>query len=155
MSTQPGHYTLMDELMADPVKPLPVRDRQYTIGGMLQALAAIKTDPVPSLTHWRVLSDMVNIMHTLIDMGELTDENALLHDAMEAMVGAAERHKAGHPLRFDGPGVQSMAALAEDYTTVIETLPARTMIRSHRLTEKRIHAIRKGKKRPSDVVVEI
>lgn len=152
---QPGHYTLIDELMADPVNPLPAENRRYTVGGMLQALDAIKTDPTPSVAHWRVLSDMVNMMDTLIEMGELEDNGGLINDAIVAMKGAAARQKAGQPLRFDGPGVLAMAALAEDFSAAVDALPARTMIRCHRQTEKRIRAIRKGQKRANDVVVEV
>lgn len=156
MKTTHGHYTLLDEMMASPTEPLPLKDRLYTVSGMQQALFAIKVDPHPSVVDWRVLSDMVNLMHTLVDMGELEDGQNLLRDAMESMVDAANRHKGGHTLRFDGPGVRAMTALFEDYSQALDALPARTMIRCHRLTEKRMRDIRSGKKRlPTDVLVEV
>lgn len=156
MSRTPvGHYTLWDELMADAVKPLPLAHRLYTIGGMQQALDSIKRDPQPSVLDWRVLSDMVNLMNTLVDMGELLDARDLLDDAHRAMSIAAAHHKAGRALRFDGPGVQAMDALFADYTTVVNELPARVLIRCHRATEKRMRAIHKGHVRSTDQIVEL
>jgi hypothetical protein len=40
-----------------------------------------------------------------------------------------------------------------NYAELLDMLPARTMIRCHRLTEKRIHAILDGRKRPHDVEI--
>lgn len=150
-----GHYSLWDELMADPVKPLAVKDRLYTVGGMQQALEKLKSDPHPTVADWRLLSDMVNLMHTLVDMGELFDSQELLRDVMEAMVDVSNRHKAGQALRFDGPGLRAMHSLFEDFAQVLDVLPARTMVRCHRLTEKRMRAILNGQVRPSDVVVQL
>lgn len=41
----------------------------------------------------------------------------------------------------------------EDYAMVLETLPARSMVRCHRLTEQRIAEILAGKRQPHDVEV--
>ena len=71
------------------------------------------------------------------------------------MVKASDRHKAGQALRFDGPGVQSMSALFEDFSLAVSVLPARTMIRCHRLTVKRLQAIRKGQVKTAGRRVEI
>ena len=149
------YYTLWDELRADPVEPLPMKDRINTVGKIGDSLKALKLDPSPSVEDWRRLSDMVNMVHTLVDMGEMVDAQALLNDACEAMVKAADRHKADLTLRFDGPGVQSMSALFEDFSLAVSVLPARTMIRCHRLTVKRLQAIRKGQVKTAGRRVEI
>lgn len=149
------HYSVLDELMASPTQALPAASRQHLVGVMLQALAAIKADPAPSTDHWKALSDMVNMMETLVQAGELEDTNRLIDDAVGAMVRAANRFKAGQALRFDGEGVQTMAALAEDFAAAVEALPARVMVRCHRATEKRIGAIRAGRHQPGDVLVEL
>jgi hypothetical protein len=39
------------------------------------------------------------------------------------------------------------------YRDLLEVLPARTMIKAHRETERRIHEILVGKKQPHDVEV--
>lgn len=148
-------YTLWDELCADPVQPLSIRDRLNTVGKMGESLAAIKLDPIPAVEDWRRLADMVSMVHTLVDMGELVDSHALLSDAFEAMTKAADRHKAGQTLRFDGPGVQAMDALFQDFSEAVSVLPARTMIRCHRLSTKRLQAVRKGQQKVSGRVVAI
>lgn len=153
MST--GHYTLWDELQADPVQPLPLKDRINTVERMAGSLAALKLDPCPSVEDWRRLSDMVNMVTTLRDMGEMEDSQALLADACEAMVKASDRYRADQPLRFDGPGVQAMDALFQDFTEAVSVLPARTLIRCHRLTVKRLQAIRKGQLKVAGRRVEI
>lgn len=150
-----GSYTLWDELRADPVEPLPLKDRVNTIEKMRDSLAALKLDPVPSVEDWRRLSDMVNMVVTLRDIGEMVDADALLADACEAMVKASDRFKAGQPLRFDGLGVQAMSALFEDFAEAVSVLPARTMIRCHRLTTKRMQAIRKGQIKFTGRLVEV
>lgn len=150
-----GHYTLWDELRADPVQPLSIKDRLNTVGKMSDSMAALKLDPCPPVEDWRRLSDMVNMVHTLVDMGEMVDSQALLADVFEAMVKASDRYKADQPLRFDGPGVQAMDALFQDFSTAVSVLPARTMIRCHRLTVKRLQAVRKGQQKVSGRVVAI
>lgn len=150
-----GHYSLWDELRADPVQPLAIQDRINTVGRMADSMAALKLDPCPPVEDWRRLSDMVNMVHTLVDMGEMVDSQALLADVFEAMVKASDRYKAGQPLRFDGPGVQAMDALFQDFSTAVSVLPARTMIRCHRLTVKRLQAVRKGQQKVSGRVVAI
>lgn len=150
-----GHYSLWDELRADPVQPLAIQDRINTVGKMADSMAALKLDPCPPVEDWRRLSDMVNMVHTLVDMGEMVDSQALLADVFEAMVKASDRYKADQPLRFDGPGVQAMDALFQDFSTAVSVLPARTMIRCHRLTVKRLQAIRKGQQRVSGRVVAL
>lgn len=150
-----GHYSLWDELRADPVQPLAIQDRINTVGKMADSMAALKLDPCPPVEDWRRLSDMVNMVHTLVDMGEMVDSQALLADVFEAMVKASDRYKAGQPLRFDGPGVQAMDALFQDFSTAVSVLPARTMIRCHRLTVKRLQAVRKGQQKVSGRVVAI
>jgi hypothetical protein len=44
-------------------------------------------------------------------------------------------------MRLDGPGLQAVRAVLEDYQAALECLPARTMVRCHRATEKRIREI--------------
>jgi hypothetical protein len=41
----------------------------------------------------------------------------------------------------------------EDYAALLDVLPARTMIHCHRLTEKRIHEMLDGKRKPHDVEI--
>ena len=69
------------------------------------------------------------------------------------MAKAGQRNLAGGVIRLDGPGIQAVRAVLRDYAELIEVLSARTMVRCHRLTEKRIHDILQGRLRPHDVEI--
>lgn len=145
-------YTLLDECTASPSEPLPVEKRTHQLTRMLQAQAAMETDPHPGTDDWRVLSDAVNITETLVEIGAMVDASGMLADAVAAMARAGHRHRlTGARLRLDAGDIQTMRALLEDYAAALAALPARTMVRAHRLTEKRIREILSGKRRPHDV----
>jgi hypothetical protein len=93
-------------------------------------------------------------METLIvDMKVCEDTSGLLMDAITAMAMAGKRNMAGGAIRLDGAGIQAVRAVLEDYAALLDMLPARTMIRCHRLTEKRIHELLDGKRKPHDVEI--
>ena len=147
-------YSMLDEMMASPTEPLTQEKRQYQLLRMYEGLRALEIAPEPSTEDWRVVSDAVNLMETLIlEMKICEDASGLLMDAITAMAKAGQRNLAGGAIRLDGPGIQAVRAVLRDYAELIEVLPARTMVRCHRLTEKRILNILQGKLRPHDVEI--
>lgn len=147
-------YSMLDEMMASPTEPLTQEKRQYQLLRMYEGLRALEIAPEPSTEDWRVVSDAVNLMETLIlEMKICEDTSGLLMDAITAMAKAGQRNLAGGAIRLDGPGIQAVRAVLRDYAELIEVLPARTMVRCHRLTEKRILDILHGKLRPHDVEI--
>lgn len=177
-------YTLFDVMLASPSEPLAEHLRRHQLTRMHQGLEAMEKAPVPTTDDWRVVSDAVNIMETLVTSGsffetkedpetgetrkvpipghwhgcdgdavEITDASGLLSDAVTAMAMAGKRHKAGGNIRLDGAGIQAVRSVLADYSDLLEALPARTMIKAHRETERRIHEILVGKKKPHDVEV--
>jgi hypothetical protein len=156
-------YTLMDVIMASPLQPLPHELRGHQLNRMRNGLEAMEKSANPTTDDWRVVSDAVNIMETLVNNGpwldcdgdpvDVTDANGLLQDAVTAMAMAGKRHKNGGNIRLDGAGIQAVRAVLEDYSDMLEVLPARTMIKAHRETERRIHEILAGKKKPHDVEI--
>lgn len=146
-------YTHWHELLASPTEPMPEVARTRQLTRMWSGLAAIETAPAPTPDDWRVCSDAVNLLETLIDMGVCQDETGLLVDAIRALAEAGRRHRAGGAIRLDGAGIQSVRAVLEDYAEVLEQIPHRTAITAHRRTEKRIQAILHGRRRPHDVEV--
>lgn len=177
-------YSLIDVMMASPTQPLPESHRSHQLMRMHQGLEAMEKAPQPTTDDWRVVSDAVNIMETLVTSGDLfetkidtetgeaykapipgmwygcdgqpvhiTDSSGLLQDAVTAMALAGKRHKAGGNIRLDGAGIQAVRGVLADYSDMLEALPARTMIKAHRETERRLHEILSGKKRPHDVTV--
>ncbi len=157
------HYSIWDVMLASPSELLPQQLRRHQLTRMHGGLEAMEKAPNPTTDDWRVVSDAVNIMETLINNGpwldrdgepvEITDASGLLNDAITALAMAGNRHKAGGNIRMDGAGIQAVRAVLEDYSDLLEVLPARTMIKAHRETERRIHEILTGKKRPHDVEV--
>ena len=156
------HYSLLDELTASHTEPLPQEWRTHHLTRMWQGLVALETAPAPDTDDWRVCSDAVNMLETLVKRGpwmacdgslvEIAD-NGLLDDAITALAMAGRRHRAGGSIRLDGAGIRAVRAVLEDYAMVLETLPARSMVRCHRLTEQRIAEILAGKRQPHDVEV--
>jgi len=146
-------HSLMDELLASPTEPMAQSMRLHQLTCMWQALRNLETAATPSVDDWRVLSDSVNLLETLVVMGEVQDGSGLLHDATKALHLAGKRHQRGGPIRLDGAGMHAVRSVLQDYAEVIEQLPARTMVRCHRQTEKRIREIAAGKSQPHDVAV--
>lgn len=146
-------YSLLDVMMASPVEPLPDSHRVHQLTRMYGGLHAIETAPEPTTDDWRVCSDAVNLMETLVEMQIVEDSSGLLMDAITALALAGKRHRAGGSIRLDAPGIKAVRAVLEDYAAVLEQVPARTMLQAHRQTEKRIHEILQGRKRPHDCEV--
>lgn len=160
------HYSLVHELFASDSAPMPAHTRRHQLTRMADALNEMMHAPRPGNEAWRVISDAVNLLETLVLCGEapvkdattgktiashwrgcdgnpveIADSSGLLLDAITAMAKAGERAFNGQPMRLDGPGLQAVRAVLEDYQTALECLPARTMVRCHRTTEKRIREI--------------
>ena len=150
---QATRYTLFHELCASPTEPLPESWQRTQLTSMWDGLSQLEAGKAPGPEDWSVCSDAVNLLETLVTQGEVEDTQGLLSDAITALAQAGQRHKAGQALRLSGPGMQAVRAVLEDYAAVMAVLSARTMIRCHRLTEKRLMAILAGKKLPHDVMV--
>ena len=147
-------YTILDEMMASPTEPLPLAWKTYQLTRMYEGLAAMEKAPSPTTDDWRVVSDAVNLMETLIEtMQVCEDSSGLLMDAITAMAHAGRRNTAGGAIRLEGVGIQAVRAVLEDYAALLDVLPARAMIRCHRLTEKRLHELLDGKRKPHDVEI--
>lgn len=148
-------YGLLDLLQSSPTQPMPAEYRRHQLTRMHLGQHALETAPAPSHDDWRVCSDAVNLMETLVKtMRVCEDTSGLLDAAVYALALAGARHvETGAPLRLDGPGIAAMRAVLEDYATMLNTLSERTMRQCHALTERRIHEINSGKKRPHDVTV--
>lgn len=151
---RPTRYTMIDELMASPIEPLPADYRRHQLTRMYGGLIAMETAQSPTTDDWRVVSDAINLMETLIETMQVCEDNSgLLMDAITAMAMAGRRNLAGNAIRLDGAGIQAVRAILEDYAALLDVLSARTMIRCHRLTEKRLHELLDGKRKPHDVEI--
>ena len=157
MKRKPRHkptYSLVHEMMASPTEPMSVERRTFQLTRMFEGLASIETSPSPTTDDWRVCSDVVNIMETLVvEMKVCEDQDGLLMDAVTALAMAGRRSLDGKGIRLDAPGIKAVRSILTDYASLLEVLPERTVTRAHRLTEKRIRAILDGRKAPHDIEI--
>jgi hypothetical protein len=146
-------YSLLDEMLASPTMPTPLEKRTHQLSSMWEGLASIEQAAAPTTHDWRVCSDAVNLMETLVEMQVVEDSSGLLMDAITALAMAGRRSREGNAIRLDGAGIQAVRAVLEDYAGVLEAVSHRTMLQAHRRTERRIHQILTGARRPHDVEV--
>jgi uncharacterized protein YyaL (SSP411 family) len=148
-------YGLLDTLFAAPDRPMPESRRRHQLTMMYEGLRAMEQAPNPATDDWRVVSDAVNLMETLVkEMGLCEDATCLLDDAVAAMALAGARHlQDGAPIRLDGRGIAAVRAVLSDYSTMLETLSERTMTECHRLTERRIYQIQAGQRQAHDIEI--
>jgi hypothetical protein len=147
-------YSLIQEMFASDTDPMPQSWREHTIKRMRAGLDALERGKDPSTDDWRLCSDAVNMVETLVDdLREMQDPDGLLMDAITALALAGKRNLAGKKIRLDGPGIIAMRSLLDAYQEAVEFLPARIMIRAHRRTERRLWDIQDGRRRPRDVEV--
>jgi hypothetical protein len=149
----PRTYSMMDELMASSTEPMPHKIMQHQLISMYTSLRQLETAAEPSKHDWRVASDCVNLFETLVTMGVVEDSSKLLADAVKALGEAGTRSLKSGTIRLDGLGIQAVRAVLEDYSGILAQVTYRTMVRCHRLTEKRITEILSGNKQKHDVTV--
>ena len=156
------HYTFMDELMASPSEPLELAKRTHHTGVIFASCDKL-TNGTATTNDWRIVSDVVNMIETLTthnngwwtgfdgELVHMKDETGLLMKAITAMALAGKRQLAGEELRITADNELAMRNICESYAEIIEAIPARSMVKCHRLTEKRMQDILNGRKLPHDV----
>ena len=154
MKNRKTTYSMMDALMASPTEPLPIEKRMFQLDKMWQAMDNLEKAEKPTIQDWTLVSDAVNMMEALRDLGVVEDPDGAIEDAVQAMGKAGHRSLAGNNIRLDGKDIILMRGILEDYCMALEALPARTMIRAHRHAEKRIQAILRGKVGKNDMVIK-
>jgi len=145
----------MDELFASATEPTPKAKQQYQLLRMYEGLRALENEKEPKLDDWLCLTDAINLMELMVRNMQICEDNSgLLDDATNALKQAAQRYQSLGVLRLDGAGINAVRAVLEDYSSMLETLPHRTIVQCHRLAEKRLLEIRAGKVQPHDVVIK-
>lgn len=131
-------FTLFDELLADPVLPLPPADVANRVGLAEQALLVLFSGSEPSWGCWNVCALVVGFMDAFIDQGSAADPDGLLKDAHAALTACRRRAIAARSyptLTAAETGV--LLALVEDYAECLRETSARSAVRAMRATEKR------------------
>ncbi len=133
-------YTLIDEMLASEIEPMPLEDRRHYLTRMWQGLNAMLS-PGAKEEDWGVCRDAVVMMEILVSvMGECMDDSGRIDAAIQALKRARNGHESGLKYRVTETDAQIVRGILEDYATVLESLPHRKMIRCHRLAEKSANA---------------
>lgn len=144
-------YSMLNVMMADPDRPMKDSARDHQLTRMWSGLAALETAVTPTQQDWIAVSDAVNMMESLVEMGFAKDEDNLIEEAVFILKATAERYKNGQQLRLTGAGIQLIRGILEDYTELTKQIDERTMVQAHRRTEMRIQDILFGRAKPKDI----
>jgi len=144
-------YSMLDVMMSSPERPMKDSARTHQLTRMWGGLAAMETAENPTQADWIAVTDAVNMMETLVEMGFAKDEDNLIEEAVLILKATAERYKGTNQLRLTGAGIQLLRGILEDYAALIEQIDERTMVHCHRKTEMRIQDILMGRGKEKDV----
>lgn len=138
----PYSYTLAQELSASERQPLHQRKREPLAAAVLAAVHAVGYAS-PTVQHWRDLADAANLSETLLGMGVFTEPGAqsLFADSVAAVVDLGRKHGHGQEMRLNAVQLGHLVEFGEAYGQVLEVIPARTFIRAHRATERRLREL--------------
>lgn len=148
-------FSLRDIQRASGTKPVPAQKLDGHLERVGQGLLDLQRAASPSLAAWRDLSDAINILESLKEMGLVADDGDEITRAKDAMGEAGARHQETGTLRLSGPGIQTLRALLDDYSEVVRGVTERDFIRACYRTEARIRQILRGNVRAGDRVIAI
>lgn len=149
------NFTAMDELMASPVAPVPESRLATHLLRLHTGLDALIGGEQVDFAAWRDMSDAVNILESLAEMGLVQDPEGQITAAKNAMGEAGARRLDGGPLQLSEEGAQVLRGLLTDYDAVVLALTERQFIQACRRTERRVRAILRGQVSSGDKVVAI
>lgn len=138
------------------MRPASVHRRNAVLVRFLSALDAMASGQHPGEAEWRDLSDAINTVETLaLHMGKLDQSEAmpLVNASIAAMVGAANRFKAGKGMRLDAPGLQALRDVIDVYRQCMEGLTEREMEQAQAETQRRVNILLRAKQQSREVVM--
>jgi hypothetical protein len=134
-------------------------EQRRLLGRFYSALETITRGDHPGVDEWRDLSDALNCVETLaLHMGKLVPAEVMptVNAAIEGMVNASKRYKAGQGMRLDAAGLAAVRLVLDIYAQCIEGLTAHEMWRAQTLTARRVAQIQAaGRPDRGDTLVEL
>lgn len=120
----------------------------------LTALESMAAGRHPGVEEWRSLSDAINTVETLANLGNLSPAEVMptVNAAIAGMVGASKRYQAGQGMRLDAAGLQALRDVVAIYGDCLEALTAREMARAQAETQRRVNELLHAKKPTHEVV---
>lgn len=152
--SRPGEsFTLVDEMMASPVKPMREEDAAERVRNARSHLTALTHAAEPTTMDWKVCATVGNLIEVMLELALVQDDDGMLANAQRVLKAAAE-HAITHNVapRLVGIEATFIEALVDAYELVLAEVPHRTMIRVFRETDKRMRMIKLGHVRAGDYV---
>ena len=136
-------------------KPLPEHQMRFHLGAVNAGLDALQHADGVQIHAWEAISDAINSLAALGEIGLITDASGEIDRAKNAMGDAGERYHKTGALRLNGAGLQTVRQLLEDYEEVVRGLTERQFLQACRHATKRINEIRRGHVGAGDRVVSL
>jgi hypothetical protein len=150
-----GAWVPIVALTASKTQALREDDRVRVLARLEVALGNLQLEPQPSKWAWRDLTDMVNFLQSLIELGWATDESGHIEAAKQALYRSSRALEDHGTIRLDGPGLSAMREVLDQFTELLGQLSAHSYWVAVRHTKQRIQRLLLGGKRQGDVVVAI
>lgn len=128
--------------------PAPAAASALLMTRFRSALRMIEAGQHPGADEWRELADVINTLEMLVNMSELDHDEVMpcVDQAIKGMAEAAIRWRAGEPLRLDQAGLNAVRDALAIYEQCLAGLSGATMAQARRETDRRINAVRRGKR---------
>jgi hypothetical protein len=137
------------------LQPGTAADKARVMLNFLTALDAMANGRHPGVDEWRSLSDAINTVETLaLGMGKLVPSEVMpdINAAIEGMVHASRRFKAGQGARLDGPGLQALRRVVDIYGQCLDGFTAREMAMAQAETQRRVDALQRAKGNSPEII---
>lgn len=138
------------------LRPASVADRVSIEARFCSALQAMTSGSHPGPEEWRDLSDAINTVETMVvctghlDAGEVMP---VVCQAIEAMVAASRRWRAGQGMRLDAAGIAALRQVIGIYVECMGRLTELEMYQAQVLTGKRLALAMRETAKPGVEVV--
>lgn len=145
-------------VISDPLsllRPADPKRRDAVLLRFLSSLDAMACGSHPGEEEWRDLSDAINTVQTLalsLQKLDAAETMPIVNAAISAMVGAANRFKAGQSMRLDAPGLQAMRDVVDVYRQCLEGLTEREMAIAQAETQLRVNKLLHAKNPNCEVI---
>lgn len=148
-------YSHVDVLMASATQPMPEALRRHWLTRVHLALEALARGKRPDADDWRMLSDAVNLMETMVRHGLVSDPDGVKERAKAALALSGQSLMEGRVMRVDGVGLMALRDLLADMSELMATMAHRDFVKVHVATERYVREVLLGQGRPGDVVVAV
>ncbi|WP_038214352.1 hypothetical protein [Xenophilus azovorans] len=127
-------FTALDELLADPVNPLPVARIEPHLRVVRAGLDALLDRP--TIAAWQDVGDALRVLAMGVELGIFTDPSHECGRALDMLIDLGEHQGRG----LDADDWHVLRGVLEDYAELLATMPARALIRDQRFAERRARA---------------